>query len=87
MIQILLPNGETIQVEWMAVAQLDGVLRFNTIGVEPLELIRIFSNPENCSPLSRVFDGTTTDVYTDYTVFRGINVNYDNTAMISLSKF
>ncbi len=87
MLQALLPDGRTIPVAWMSIAQFDGVLRFNAINIDPSILIEIFSDPKNCSPLIRLFDGIATDIYTDYTVFRGIMINYDQTAVVSLSRF
>ena len=87
MIQVLLPNGKIIVVAWMSVAQFDGVLRFNVINADPAKLIETFTNPENCSCLVKLFDGIAVDVYTEYTVFRGITINYDKTAIVALSRF
>lgn len=87
MIQVLLPNGKMILVAWMSIAQFDGVLRFNVLDADVPKLIETFSDPENCSCLIKLFDGVAVEVYTNYTVFRGITINYDNTAIVSLSRF
>lgn len=87
MIQVLLPNGKMILVAWMSITQFDGVLRFNVLNADVAKLIETFTNPENCSCLVKMCDGIAVEVYTDYTVFRGITVNYDKTAIISLSRF
>ena len=85
MIQIILPNGETFEVEWIGVSTIDGVLRFNVINADMTAVLQTFMKPENCSPLVRKFDEDE-KTFEGYTVFRGIIVNYDNSMIVSLSK-
>ena len=78
-------DGSVFEVLWMAVASVDGVLRFAAINCEMAELLRVFMNPENCGRLIKTFDEHE-EVFEGYTVFRGIQVNYDGSMIIALSK-
>lgn len=85
MIQVIIPSGEAFLVEWIGVSSIDGVLRFCVFNETTLKIFQTFTNPENCSPLIRKFDENEM-TFEGYTVFRGIQVQYDGSMIVSLSK-
>lgn len=85
MIKLRTANGHTFEIEWIGVANIDGVLRFSVINAEVSELVSIFTVPENCTTITRVFDEDER-TFTGYTTFRGVQINYDNSIIVSLSK-
>ena len=85
MIKIETANGKAFQIEWAGVSSIDGVLRFAVVNAELTEILATFTVPENCQELTRVFDEDR-KTFTGYTVFRGVQINYDGTTVVSLSK-
>lgn len=85
MIKLETSNGKEFQIAWAGVANLDGVLRFAVENAELGEIIATFTVPENCTELARVFDEDR-KTFTGYTVFRGIQINYDGSIVVSMSK-
>lgn len=85
MITLITSNGITFEIAWIGVSGLDGVLRFSIINGDISQIMQTFTIPENCQVLTRDFDGVE-QVFEGYIVFRGIQINYDNTIMVSLSK-
>lgn len=79
-------NGVLTEVTWVAVSNIDGALRFCVINPDAAQLFALFTEPENCTTITRVIDGEDMQVFEGYTVFRGIQINYDGTAIVSLSK-
>lgn len=85
MIKLLTANGEEFDVAWMGVASMDGGLRFGVINSTAEKIFSIFTVPENCTVLTRVFDGVEKE-YEGYTVFRGMTINYNDEIVVSMSK-
>lgn len=85
MIKLETANGKTFEIAWAGVASIDGVLRFAVLNAELEDILATFTVPENCTELSRVFDEDR-KTFTGYTVFRGVQINYDGTTVVSLSK-
>lgn len=79
-------DGTILNVVWIAVSNIDGALRFCVIDADVTQLFTLFTNPENCSEIVRLVDNEDMQTYSGYTVFRGIQMNYDGTAIVSLSK-
>ena len=86
MIQVKTANGELFEVKWIGIASLDGVLRFASNNVFLQDVLNTFTVPENCTVLSKLIDGEEVASFEGYTVFRGIQINYDNEMIIALSK-
>ena len=85
MIKIVTANNEEFEIKWAGVANIDGVLRFAVVNGDPAELLRVFSQPENCTTLKRVFDETEKE-FVGYTVFRGVTINYEGDVIVAMSK-
>ena len=85
MIMLRTANNEEFQIAWAGVATIDGVFRFAVINANIQDVFTAFSNPENCSTLTRVFDNQETE-FSGYSVFRGVTVNYDGSVTVALSK-
>lgn len=85
MITLIIPNGEEFEIEWIGVATLDGALRFGIKNADITKLLATFTKPENCTVLTRSFDGED-KTFEGYTVFRGITIDYDGTTIVALSK-
>ena len=85
MIQLKTAKNELFEIEWAGVSTIDGALRFGTRSVDTARLLAVFTNPENCSVLTRVFDGEE-KTFEGYTVFRGITIDYDGITIVALSK-
>lgn len=83
--KIIAANGDTYDIAWIGIANLDGGLRFGVIGGELSEILQTFTDPKNCTVITRTFDGDPFS-YKGYTVFRGVTINYDGTIVVSLSK-
>ena len=78
-------SGDVFNISWIGVASIDGVLRFAVKNSNVQEIIRAFTDAQNCETLISKFDETET-MYVGYTVFRGIQINYDNETIVSLSR-
>lgn len=85
MIILKTANDEQVPIEWIGPSSIDGVLRFGTRSVDVQTLFSIFTKPENCIVLKRIFDENE-QIFEGYTVFRGVSVNYDGMAIVALSK-
>lgn len=85
MSKLITANGEVFEIIWIGVASIDGVLRFCIVNSESSKVFDVFSNSENCKKLVNNNDGIE-QIYEDYKIFRGIQVNYDDTIQVSLSK-
>jgi hypothetical protein len=85
MIKIETTKGKNFQIEWAGVSSIDGVLRFAVVNTELTEILATFTVPENCKELTRVFDEDR-KTFTGYTVFRGVQINYDGSIVVSMSK-
>lgn len=77
--------GDTFQIEWVGVANIDGVLRFAVVGAELSDILAAFTNPDNCAILTRSFDNDE-QTFSGYNVFRGVQVAYDGSVIVSMSK-
>lgn len=85
MITLKTYKGEEFEIEWIGVATLDGALRFGIKNADITKLLATFTKPENCTVLTRSFDGED-KTFEGYTVFRGITIDYDGTTIVALSK-
>ena len=85
MINLITADGKTFEIEWIGVSTLDGALRFGVKNADITRLLAIFTKPENCTVLTRLFDGEE-KTFEGYTVFRGITIDYDGTIIVALSK-
>lgn len=85
MITLETANGKTFRIAWAGVASVDGVLRFAVEGAELADIIATFTVPENCTELTRVFDEDR-KTFTGYTVFRGVQISFDGSTVVSMSK-
>lgn len=85
MVTLTTSDGDVFEIKWIGVASIDGVLRFAIVGVTIPEIIAVFTDPEKCKTLTRNYDGVEL-VYSGYTVFRGVQINYENDMIVSLSK-
>ena len=79
-------DGTVLEVIWVAVSNIDGALRFAVPDPDASRLFSLFTNPENCSEIVRVVDGQDIQTFEGYTVFRGLQMNYDGTSIVALSK-
>lgn len=85
MIYIETAKGDRLPIAWAGVSGIDGVLRFAVINTELAEIIATFTAPENCTELTRVFDEDR-QTFVGYTVFRGVQISYDGSVIVSMSK-
>ena len=85
MIKIVTANNEEFEIKWAGVANIDGVFRFAVVNGDVSELVQVFTQPENCVTLTRVFDEDEKE-FSGYTVFRGVTVNYEGDIIVALSK-
>lgn len=85
MVTLKTSNNEEFDIAWIGVATIDGVLRFSVINSDIKRVFDVFSNPESCAKLTRVYDGIE-EIFEGYTVFRGVQIQYDNSVLVSLSK-
>ena len=85
MLKLRLTNGQEFEIAWIGVSNIDGVLRFSILNSDLARIIQIFTNPENCEVFTRIFDEDE-QTYEGYTIFRGIQINYDGSAIVSMSK-
>lgn len=79
-------DGTILEVIWVAVSNIDGALRFAIPDPDAARLFSLFTNPENCYEIVRMIDGQDVQSFEGYTVFRGLQMNYDGTSIVSLSK-
>ena len=85
MIELITANGLVFEIDWIGVAALDGVLRFSIKDVDIATIIQVFTVPENCEVLIRKFDEDE-QIFEGYAVFRGVQINYDGSSIVALSK-
>jgi len=85
MIKLITANGIEFEISWIGVASIDGVLRFGVINSTLSEVINTFTNPENCTVLTRNYDGVI-ETFEGFTVFRGISINFKGEMIVALSK-
>ena len=85
MIELQTSGGDSFQIEWAGVASIDGVLRFAIVGAELSKIMEAFTKPENCTTLTRVFDNDE-QAFVGYSVFRGVQIAYDGSVIVSMSK-
>ena len=79
-------DGTVLEVLWVAISNIDGALRFAVPDPDAKQLFSLFTRPDNCTEIVRVIDGEDVQVFEGYTVFRGLQMNYDSTAIVALSK-
>lgn len=85
MIKLETANGKAFEIAWAGVASVDGVLRFAVLNAELEDILTTFTVPENCTELTRVFDEDR-KTFTGYTVFRGVQISFDGSTVVSMSK-
>ena len=85
MIRLRTTNGEMFDIDWIGISSIDGILRFAVKNPDISNIVQVFSVPENCSILTRLFDEDE-HVYEGFIVFRGFLLNFDGTATVSMSK-
>ena len=85
MIRLRTTNGEMFDIDWIGISSIDGILRFAVKNPDISKIVQIFSVPENCSILTRLFDEDE-HTYEGFIVFRGFLLNFDGTATVSMSK-
>lgn len=85
MITIKTVNNDVFEIAWAGVATIDGVLRFAILNANLIDVMTAFTNPVNCTILTRIFDENEKE-FTGFTVFRGIQIAYDNSVIVSMSK-
>lgn len=85
MMKIRTASGKTFDIEWAAVATIDGVLRFEIIGASFAEVFATFIREENCGTLTRVWDGVEKE-YTGYIKLYGINLNAVGNIVVAMEK-
>lgn len=85
MITIKTVNNDVFEIAWAGVATIDGVLRFAILNANLIDIMTVFTNPTNCETLTRIFDENEKE-FVGYTVFRGIQVAFDNSVIVSMSK-
>ena len=85
MIKLTTANRQEFEIEWIGVANIDGVLRFSVVNSNVSDLVRVFTVPENCETITRSFDENE-QVFSGYTTFRGVQINYDGSIVVSLSR-
>lgn len=85
MIKLKTANGKMFEIAWIGVSNIDGVLRFSVVDPDVTDVFQTFMIPENCIVLTRIFDEDE-QVFEGYKIFRGVQINFDGSAIISLSK-
>lgn len=85
MISIKAANGDLYTILWAGVANTDGILRFAIINADASSIFETFGNPANCGTLTRIFDNIEQQ-FAGYTVFRGMQINFDGSVIVSMSK-
>lgn len=85
MIQLKTANGKLFEIAWIGVSNIDGVLRFSVVDPDVTDVFQTFMIPENCTVLTRIFDEDE-QVFEGYKIFRGVQINFDGSAIVSLSK-
>ena len=85
MITLITSNNIVFEIAWIGVSGIDGVLRFSVIDGDLSKIMQTFTIPENCQVLTRKFDEDE-QTFEGYINFRGVQINYDNSIMVSLSR-
>lgn len=84
MITIKTVSEKEFRILWDGVA-FDGILRFAVINGDMNKIFTIFNDAEETKTLTRDIDGVKT-VYSDFTVFNGINKDKMGNIIVSLAK-
>lgn len=85
-IRLIAANNTEFEIHWIGIADVDGVLRFSIAAGSDLSVIfQTFSNPANCGVLIRQNDGIEKE-FSGFTVFRGLQINYNSEIIVSMSK-
>lgn len=76
-------TGKEFEILWDGVASIDGALRFAVINAPMAEIFETFSDPAECTTLTRIWDGVES-VYTGYTRFRGVDRKIDGEIVVAI---
>lgn len=77
-------TGKEIIVNWCGVSTIDFALRFGVPNGNMMELIRIFTNPEETQTLIHLFDEEEI-VHTGFTIFKGVDLKPDGEIVVALN--
>lgn len=82
---IITAKGKKFNVEWLGLATIDNVLRFALIGSDMATVLGVFTDPEETSLLIHVIDTMNNRTeYRNFTAFKGVDLNHDNSIVVSL---
>lgn len=83
--QKIITNKQTeIAINWCGPSTIDLALRFGVPDGNMMELIQVFTNPEETSTLTHQFDEHET-VFTGYTIFKGVDLKPDGEIVVALN--
>lgn len=82
---IITATGKEFNVEWLGLATIDNVLRFAVENSDMATVLSVFTDPEETSLLIYVIDTMNNRAeYSGFTTFKGVDLNSDNSIVVSL---
>lgn len=82
---IITATGKEFNVEWLGLSTIDYVLRFAIKGSDMATILRVFTDSKETSLLIHVIDTMNNRAeYRNFTVFKGVDLNHDNSIVVSL---
>lgn len=81
---IVTNTGKEIKINWCGPSTIDLALRFGVPDGNMLELLQIFTNPDETATLTHHFDEHET-VFTGYTIFKGVDLKADGEIVVALN--
>lgn len=83
--KLVTATGREIAINWCGPSTIDFALRFGVPNGNMMELLQIFTNPEETATLTHYFDEHET-VFTGYTVFKGVDLKVDGEIVVALNQ-
>ena len=83
--KIITATGKEIKIEWCGPSTIDFALRFAVCDSTMQDVLVTFTNPEETSALTHVFDNHET-VFNGYTQFKGVDLKPNGSIVVALMK-
>lgn len=82
--KIITATGKEFIVNWCGPSTIDYALRFGIQNGNMMEILQVFTNPEETSTLTHRFDEHEA-VFTGYTIFKGVDLKVDGEIVVALN--
>jgi len=82
--KLITSNGKEFPVRWCGVSTVDLSLRFAVVESSIQEVLATFMNTEETALIKHLFDSLET-VYEGYTVFKGVEVQYNGDIVVAMN--